>query len=457
MKRKWMMLMLMTALAAGLPAASIEITRPNTAVSWGIGRSEAITWNFSDLTGQVKLTLIKDGVRLGNIARNRPIADRSYSWTVGHYGDGLVATAGGGYQVRISLQDHEDEYSDVSAVSFTLTAPALPTIPAPNNTLYLERAPLPPPAPSDIQVVYPNGGETLNQGVEYQIQWRAPDSFGRPRVIFRKAGHRVKTIEPADVFPVKIGDTWRLSWIVGAEFTSGSDYDIRLEKADGSQGDFCDRLFTIHTGDPYIVYAGPTDRELILGRWELIRWRSGNLRSPITVTLWKEGSGSQGIASNLPADARSFRWHVGLLTSGSSTFINSTDNFRIHVESAGAPVTSSQNFKLVNPGLEVTAPGGGEVHRGDTLTIRWRSDRGFSGNVNIEIWRDHGRGVFYHYQTLFENIESHCSATWRIWPNPGFGEADLDPPPVNCQYRIRVGSSDISIIRDDGEPFILRR
>ena len=322
---------------------------------------------------------------------------------------------------------------------------------------YVGRGAQPTPPPADIQVVYPNGGETLNQGVEYQIQWRAPDSFGRPRVIFRKAGHRVKTIEPADVFPVKIGDTWRLSWIVGAEFDTSSEYDIRLEKADRSQGDYCDRLFRVVTGVPYIVYAGPTERELILGRWEVIRWRSGNLSNPISLAIVKDDTIFYAIDTDISSDARSFRWHVGLLARGNPDFFSRTSNYCFALHSGDTTALRSPAFKLVDPGLEVTSPGGGEVHRGDNITIRWRSDRGFSGNVNVEIWRDHGGGVFRLYQTLFENIENHGSVSWRVWPNPGFGEADLDPPPVNCQYRIRVASRDISILRDDGEPFTLRR
>jgi len=457
MNKKWMAFLLTAALAGGLSAANIEITRPNTAVSWEKGRPEAITWNYSDLTGQVKLTLIKDGVRLGNIARNRPITDRSFTWTVGNYGDGLTAAVGGGYQVRISLQEHEDEFTDTSEVTFSLTAPARPTIPPPNTTVLYERPPLPPAPPADIQVVYPNGGETLNQGVEYQIQWRAPDSFGMPRVIFRKAGHTVKTIEPDHVFAMKAGDTWRLSWIVGAEFDTSSEYDIRLEKADRSQGDYCDRLFSIVSGMPYIVYAGPNEREMILGRWELIRWRAGNLTRPIRLAIVKDDGDMFAIDSNVAADARSFNWHVGRLDRENPGFFSSASNYRFALSSGDTAAMRSPSFKLLDPGLEVTAPGGGEIHRGDNITIRWSSERGFSGNVNVEIWRDHGGGVFRLYQTLFENIENRGSAAWRVWPNPGFGEADLDPPPVNCQYRIRVVSCDIGIIRDDGEPFTLRR
>jgi hypothetical protein len=464
-KRRVILYVAAAALCGGLFADGIHITRPAAAASWQIGTTEAITWDYSGVSrsATLKLSLSKDGTRLGNIAVGVPIADRSYSWTVGRYGAAGSAAAGGGYTIHIAVQRQEDAFDDTSA-SFALTSgtsepgapePGTPDIPAP-NTLVQEHFRPPAPPPADIQVVFPNGGETLHQGVEYQIQWRAPDSFGRPRVIFRKAGHRVKAIEPADVFPVKIGDTWRLSWIVGAEFARGDDYDIRLEKADGSQGDFCDRLFAIVTGEPYLVYAGPTGREMILGRWELIRWRAGNLHGPITVTLWKEGHGAQGIASDLPADARSFRWHVGLLTSGSGDFINSTDNFQIRMSSDGAPPAASQYVKLVNPGLEVTAPGGGEVHRGDTIAIRWHSARAFSGNVTVQLWRDSGGGMFRLFDTPFENIANTGSVSWRIYPKPGFGEADLDPPPVNCHYRFRVLCSEIGSIWDDGDAFTLR-
>jgi len=382
------------------------------------------------------------------------ISEKSYALLDENKYTFLVAPDANKTQIKIAVQEQEEAFNHTSP-SFSLETQPTTNLTVPTNAqASLGNRPTPPPA--DIQVVYPNGGETLNQGVEYQIRWTAPDSFGRPRVIFRKAGHMVKTIEPEAVFPVKIGDTWRLSWIVGAEFDTSSEYDIRLEKADRSQGDFSDRLFRIVTGVPYIVYAGPTERELILGRWEVIRWRSGNLTQPIVLSIVKDGTALYAIDSNIASDARSFRWHVGRLISESPGFFSSASEYRFDLHSGETRAMRSPPFKLVNPDLEVTAPSGGEVHRGDNITIRWHYDRGFSGNVNVEIWRDHGGGVFRLYQTLFENIENHGSVSWRVWPNPGFGEADLDPPPVNCQYRIRVASRDISILRDDGEPFTLR-
>jgi len=171
----------------------------------------------------------------------------------------------------------------------------------------------------------------------------------------------------------------------------------------------------------------------------------------------KDDTAFFAIDSNISSDARSFRWHVGRLASENPDFFSSTSSYRFALHSGGTAALRSPAFKLVDPGLEVTAPGGGEIHRGDNITIRWRSGRGFSGNVTVQLWRDVGGGVFRLYDTLFENIANHGSASWRIYPNPGFGEADIDPPPTNCQYRFRVVSSDIAIIQGDGPAFTLRR
>ncbi len=208
----------------------------------------------------------------------------------------------------------------------------------------------PPAAPAaDIQVVFPNGGETLSEGMEYQIEWRAPDWFGRPRVIFMKAGRAVKTIEPGEVFPVKTGDPWKLSWIVGSELVPGNDYHLRLEKADRSQGDSSNALFSVSTGEPYLAYVGPRERTLTMGRHTLIRWRAGHLTRPILIYVFDDQNHGVLIASNLPPDRRSFEWRIGELATLVTNYFRAGSVYHFHIVSELGCSARSPDFSVNIP------------------------------------------------------------------------------------------------------------
>lgn len=94
------------------PSMSVAITSPNGGESWKRGKEKSITWEARGISGNVIITLWKDGERVGTIAEEVPSSPGVYRWTVGQHRDGTVE-AGTGYTVRVKgTAPGERSYAD---------------------------------------------------------------------------------------------------------------------------------------------------------------------------------------------------------------------------------------------------------------------------------------------------------------------------------------------------------
>jgi hypothetical protein len=82
----------------------ITLTSPQGGENWKLGTQRNITWTSVGLTGNVKLILLKGDVRVGTIARDIPLANGTFAWTVGSNSNGM-APAGRNYTVKICTED----------------------------------------------------------------------------------------------------------------------------------------------------------------------------------------------------------------------------------------------------------------------------------------------------------------------------------------------------------------
>lgn len=127
---------------------SINIVLPNGGENWFLGAKQNITWRSSGILGNVKLELLQNGIKIGDIAQNIQVVSGSYLWKVGDY-QGGAASIGSGYKIRIKTMDgeHEDESDEsFSIVFFILLA--------------------------SIQVTSPSKSQTWHPGNSYSIQWK---------------------------------------------------------------------------------------------------------------------------------------------------------------------------------------------------------------------------------------------------------------------------------------------
>jgi hypothetical protein len=98
----------------------MSVKTPNGGESWQIGSAQNITWVAKEISGQLRIVLFKNGVKVGNIVNSIDPVLGTYSWTAGSYVGG-TATAGTGYQVQI--REIGTDAGDRSDASFMLTAP----------------------------------------------------------------------------------------------------------------------------------------------------------------------------------------------------------------------------------------------------------------------------------------------------------------------------------------------
>ncbi|MEN8153486.1 MAG: CARDB domain-containing protein [Acidobacteriota bacterium] len=102
-------------------AQSINVTSPNGGEEWEKGTSHDITWTATGLTNDVKITLWKNGVLLGLIAKDIDPSSGSYPWTVGTYIGG-TAPADVDYKIKIREQGGESfTTEDMSDGNFTVS------------------------------------------------------------------------------------------------------------------------------------------------------------------------------------------------------------------------------------------------------------------------------------------------------------------------------------------------
>ena len=101
------------------PTPSLTIISPNNGEQWRLLSDQAITWKAVNVTGKVKLELVKyPGGMLGVIAKDLNPYSGSHPWKAGKYGINQTAPAGG-YRVIVRSQNNF-QLSDQSDQPFTL-------------------------------------------------------------------------------------------------------------------------------------------------------------------------------------------------------------------------------------------------------------------------------------------------------------------------------------------------
>ena len=104
--------------AFGLSAAtSLTVISPNGGEVLQSGSGHNITWNGCGLSGNLTISIWKDGVKLGVIAKNINLSAGTYAWTIGQYIGGTVP-AGTGYVIK--LKEENLKFMDYSDTGFTI-------------------------------------------------------------------------------------------------------------------------------------------------------------------------------------------------------------------------------------------------------------------------------------------------------------------------------------------------
>ncbi len=380
----------------------ITVTSPNGGEVWKMGSTQTITWTSSGLTSQLKVILLKNGVRVGDIATGLAKTATSYSWTVGNY---IGGTAADSNDFQIKVEETLTATSDTSDAVFTI----YPV--------------------SSITVMSPNGGEELIAGHIKNISWTHTYLRGSQKVTLWQNDSYIGTI--ADNIPLtKRYVTWNpIGSYIGGTAPSGSGYKIKVEENGSTTYDISDASFTISgaTPSPQITLSSPNGGESYLpGKMRPITWTVTGSISNVKIDYSTDnGNNWISIIASTPNTGK-YSWYIPSVESSLCLVrISKSDNASIYDISNNAfQITSTKSISL-------TSPNGGETWtRGTTYNITWNAS-GIARSYKITLWKN---------DVLVDTIANAIPSTARSysWRAGDLLNARLFVPGTGFKIKIEV-------------------
>ncbi|MEN8153488.1 MAG: hypothetical protein ABFR75_05645 [Acidobacteriota bacterium] len=204
MKRLSLLIFVLLLIGSFAFSQSITVTSPNGGEDWTQGSSKNITWTATGLTNDVKITLWKNGVLLGLIAKDIDPTSGSYPWTVGPYIGGTAA-ADDDYKIKVREQGGESfTTEDMSDEDFSI----FPTHVQPT-----------------IFVLSPDGGESWELNSGKNIKWTSTGGVGNVLIQLFKDGVNKGVIYSG----ANTGNfLWKTGEHTGGPAIPGDDYKIKI-------------------------------------------------------------------------------------------------------------------------------------------------------------------------------------------------------------------------------------
>ncbi|MCK4762518.1 MAG: hypothetical protein KAW12_10010 [Candidatus Aminicenantes bacterium] len=392
---------------------SVTVTSPNGGENWVSGSTRNITWTSSGISGDVKITLLRNGDTVGVITAAVSAASGSYSWTVGRHLVGTV-TPGTGYTIKIKEKD--TAVVDLSDASFDIVASTQPT----------------------LTVTSPNGGEVWVSGSSRNITWTSSGISGDVKIILLQNGVSIGVITTA-VSAAAGSYSWTVGRHLGGTATPGTGYTIKIRSKDMAISDTGDAPFDIVSStQPTLTVTSPNGGEdWVSGSSRNITWTSSGISGDVKIILLQNGVSIGVITTAVNAAAGFYSWTVGRHLDG---FISAGSGYTIKIRSKDMAIsdTGDAPFDIVSSTqttLTVASPNGGEDWlSGSTRNITWTSS-GVSGDVKIILLRN---GVSIGVITTAVSAAAG-SYSWTVGRHLG-GTAT-----PGTGYSIKIRSKDMAI------------
>lgn len=371
----------------------VEVYQPNGGESWARGTTHLISWN-DDLSEPVNIELYKGGTKVADVATN--VVGSTYWWTI----DPTITTANNYWIYVRSTLDPTHLY-DRSNSRFHITASA----------------------GSFVEVIQPNGGESWARGTSHLISWN--DDMSEPVNVELYQG----STKVSDIATNVTGSTY--SWTIDPTLATGNNYRIYVRSTLDPTHlyDKSDTKFHVTaSGGTYVAVYQPNGGETwARGTSHLISWND-DFQETVNIELWKGGSFSSTIASNVSGST--YSWDIPTTTTPGS-------NYKVKVYSTvdGALKDfSDANFTIAaSAGTYVTVnqPNGGEVWAtGGSYWIAWNDD--LPEAVNIELWKG---GSFN------STIASNVTGSTYVWAIP-------TTQTLGTNYKVKIYSTLDNAIKD---------
>jgi hypothetical protein len=370
----------------------LKVAAPNGGESMSPGSIQEISWTSSNLTGDIRLELLKGQTVLGTIADNLNITYSPYLWTAGNYLDGAGApkTAANASDYRIKLSTMDNANSDTSDAYFALANPS-------------------------FSLTAPNGGESWVTGSSHNITWTSTGTITDVRIEYSSNNGADWTNVVAST-PNDGSHSWTIPSAISSQCL------VRVsDAANASVSDASNAVFSIISSlVPALTITAPASGALWQrGMTYAITWlKQGTQNANVKIYLYKGISTLvKTITITTPNDG-AYNWLVpSSLPVGSTYFIRvmTIDNLIRD---------DSDKFSIIVPTIRVTAPTSGTVWtKGSTRTIAWIKTGSQNANVKIQLLK--GTIVV---STLALTTSNDESFNWRIPATQ----------PSSTKYKIRI-------------------
>jgi FtsP/CotA-like multicopper oxidase with cupredoxin domain len=315
-----------------------RVLSPNGGENLATGTVFTVRWNpYEGATGfWVEYSIDGGGewTRVGEVGTTT-----NYDWTVP-----FVATPQGNSRVQVWAHDADDLVLDFdqSDAPFTI-------------------------APSPVQVVAPNGGETLTSGTVYTIQWTAAAGATGYSLDYSMDGGTSWT-------PVaQVGATSSYGWTVPVVATIEGNCLVRAT-ATGAGGvvlgvDTSDAPFTI--APPAVQLMSPDGGEtLASGTPYLIQWTDVGAAS-YSLEYSMNGGTSWTLIQQVAGGTSSYSWMVPSVPSPQTNSLVRVSAYDV----GGSPLSTDMSnapFTIAPAQLRLITPNGGEtLNSGITYQVQW--------------------------------------------------------------------------------------
>jgi hypothetical protein len=371
-------------------SCAVQVITPNGNEMLQRGRPYDIRWSASGAgCGTQTLQLLRGDSSTTTIAAGAPAGQ--YSWTVPN------EPAASDYRIRVT--DDTTGVADVSDEAFSIASS--------------------PPAGCSITVIWPNGGENLEQGKEYDLEWSATglSCDNAHPVVLRQDG-RSSVWELADS-----SSGGRYRWTVPQGIGPGTGFRLRIYDEVAGVADESDEGFSIVSGPECVLdVIAPNGGETFHhGENVDLRWSAseGCSAAQFLEIRYDGQVGGWPVAGS--ASGGHYAWEI-------PTYFSARSDYRLRVvDDATATVDESDGgFSIGSPGcsLNLMLPNGGETYQhGQDLEIRWSASAGCGALQSLELWQE-GRSTGW----MIEASASGGHYAWGIPSDVGSGSG----------YRVRV-------------------
>ncbi|HBX51921.1 MAG: hypothetical protein A2275_12175 [Bacteroidetes bacterium RIFOXYA12_FULL_35_11] len=314
-------------------AQTITITSPNGGQVWAGCTSHLITWNSSGVSNNYNIDYsIDNGNSWISVTSAIYITNGQYNWSVPNINSTSCL-------VRL-LDSSNPSTSDISDMTFSITAPLILTI--------------------------PNGGQTWEGGITQTINFVASGTTNYYDLFYSvNAGANWTSI--ASNQNITNG---QYSWSVPNNPSVSCLVKIQDHTNTTCMVDVSDALFTITPATPVITITSPnTALTKYVGQSHTITWTSAYVTSNAITIDYSTDNGSTWIpiVTNT-TNTGSYAWTIPN-TPSTQCLVKVTD--------LGNPATydvSNTTFTIASPFITVTYPNGGETFTGcSAKTITWTS------------------------------------------------------------------------------------